>query len=448
MSRISRRAGFTLVELLVVIAIIGILIALLLPAVQVAREAARRAQCSSNLRQVGIAMHNYHTAVGSFPPGLAFGDYTDAPDFVEGEVGRTAFFNNAFAAILPYCEQQSIRNIWNQSVPWYDQPTKADGSPNDAFSTVVPIFVCPSNSNKDNPVTESFFEATLTELGDFVGLPNLLTHIGLEYALGDYLLCKGASDAWCVMPGNIQTNRELVATSAAQGSPGWSKQTRGIFDASLPKSLQFPGVEFACRIAQITDGTSNTFMCGEGAQGPDWPVCHMSAGERWQQNLQMPDGGDQCQDPSIAPRHPDDPSRAYPIYQTWWMTPNVEPGVDAGGFLGAPYGVTIERLNTKPVTHTFINASDVSDVFALLNCGPSLDWDGPHPGDPIFNVPGFGSAIDAAHATGGFRSDHPGGANFLFADGNVKFIQDSVDLPAYRSMSTIQGGETDPLPFN
>ncbi|MEA1950175.1 MAG: DUF1559 domain-containing protein, partial [Planctomycetota bacterium] len=100
MRHVSQRSekGFTLVELLVVIAIIGILIALLLPAVQAAREAARRMQCSSNLKQIGVALHAYHAALGCFPPG----------GITEGPCCSTRSGISWSISILPYIEQPMI----------------------------------------------------------------------------------------------------------------------------------------------------------------------------------------------------------------------------------------------------------------------------------------------------------------------------------------------------
>ena len=98
-----RRSAFTLIELLVVIAIIGVLIALLLPAVQSAREAARRAQCTNNLKQLGIALHSYHDAIGSFP------------------LGRTIPFDASYspmARILPFVEQATISEAMNFDLSW------------------------------------------------------------------------------------------------------------------------------------------------------------------------------------------------------------------------------------------------------------------------------------------------------------------------------------------
>ena len=96
------RPGFTLVELLVVIAIIAILIALLLPAVQAAREAARRIQCANNFRQIGVALHNYHTALQAFPPGMVYED-SNCPD---QKVPEGTFYDGVgfCVFVLPYLE--------------------------------------------------------------------------------------------------------------------------------------------------------------------------------------------------------------------------------------------------------------------------------------------------------------------------------------------------------
>ncbi len=107
-SNSPKRCGFTLVELLVVMAIIGVLVALLLPAVQAAREAARRMQCQNHLRQFGIALHNYHDVMGKFPPAAAW----------DGNTNLTAAVTciSAFAILMPYYEQGSLQNLFDFTV--------------------------------------------------------------------------------------------------------------------------------------------------------------------------------------------------------------------------------------------------------------------------------------------------------------------------------------------
>ena len=132
------RRGFTLIELLVVIAIIGVLIALLLPAVQSAREAARRSQCVNNMKQMGLAMHNYHSAVGTFPMGnaRAFSN--------PGEVTDWGTFS-AHAMLLPYLEQSPVANScnfdWNI---WYDTGQQINKT---VWNVKVASFLCPSDPN-------------------------------------------------------------------------------------------------------------------------------------------------------------------------------------------------------------------------------------------------------------------------------------------------------------
>jgi prepilin-type N-terminal cleavage/methylation domain-containing protein len=129
------RRGFTLIELLVVIAIIAVLIALLLPAVQSAREAARRAQCTNNLKQIGIAMHNYHDQMGIFAPGAIGGNW-----------GNTGMSWRVM--ILPQMEQNPAYNNFNFIVTLGSGLSAQDNAT--IFYTVFTAFLCPSDAQHDN----------------------------------------------------------------------------------------------------------------------------------------------------------------------------------------------------------------------------------------------------------------------------------------------------------
>nr|WP_235905567.1 DUF1559 domain-containing protein [Tautonia marina] len=153
MMRIDRRSGFTLIELLVVIAIIGVLIALLLPAVQAAREAARRAQCVNNLKQLGIAMHNYHATVNAFPVGYLY----PRPGSHDPQIPALHYRWSALAQLSPYLEQSQVYNALNMDWPI---ATGASGSYGVSGSftffpanqtvrqTVDALFLCPSDSGE------------------------------------------------------------------------------------------------------------------------------------------------------------------------------------------------------------------------------------------------------------------------------------------------------------
>jgi prepilin-type N-terminal cleavage/methylation domain-containing protein/prepilin-type processing-associated H-X9-DG protein len=142
------RRGFTLVELLVVIAIIAVLIGLLLPAVQKVREAANRAKCTNNLKQISLAALNYHQDQQAFPGATYL--YGPQPPATSFSIGGSPQGTSLFVCLLPYFEQQNLYQAWNFTTPTLNgQQTTA--VPNPPGATVLSLLVCPSDQISQNP---------------------------------------------------------------------------------------------------------------------------------------------------------------------------------------------------------------------------------------------------------------------------------------------------------
>jgi prepilin-type N-terminal cleavage/methylation domain-containing protein/prepilin-type processing-associated H-X9-DG protein len=310
------RLGFTLIELLVVVAIIGILMALLLPAVQKVREASNRAKCANNLRQIGLALHNYHDPNGAFPTA-----YKQLPaDDPTAPRGTGKYGPSVFVLILPYLEQD---NVYRQIDTTRAALSTANMPPaNPAYSTPLPVFLCPS-SPFASP-TADYSEELARSFGNFD--INIYYPPGLIFGRTDY-----APDA------------------------GMSADIVGI-DIKSDASIIAQPPSAPVRITDITDGSSNTLMVVEDAGRPAWysskglvtsgpPIGTYEAGP----NGPCPQGGGAWADPlNYIATNGSDPGGS---------------GIAAGGgFLGIP----------EAPWSCALNCSNDSEIFAFHPGGTNV----------------------------------------------------------------------------
>ena len=336
-----RRRGFTLIELLVVISIIGVLIALLLPAVQAAREAGRRAQCINNLKQIGLACVSYESSQKVFPLGASYLGPSDAGSGCTfGTVHGPREFG-AFAFILPELEQRNVFNSINFNLAAGGPggmfgPVNAGLANSTALSTAMAAYLCPS----DDRTGGAFAVNSAAQTSYF---PSGGTWNTLSYTSGP--------DCWQQDPGN------------------------GAFDDST-----------AYRAAQFTDGLSNTILVGESSRFRNDPDPTLNQWSRYD---------------LFTSAFSSTTTRAQGMA---FQVPRINAPLVSGDSTQLP------PQTTYP---------DISDCKAWLK-----------------NVP-----LYKEFGQWGFRSQHPGGAHFVFGDGSVKFLKESINLTTYQALGTRNGKE-------